>query len=109
MRMMKGNRRHTSKTKKKKPNASSFTIQKKDILLDSLIANLPRKSRKILKAVLRDNQVFVDGKSVRQFDHVVSPGQKVEVSWIHEAKRQHPKELNIVYMDESPVQTLNSI
>ncbi len=51
--------------------------------------------------MLRDNQVSVDGKPVTQFDHVVSPGQKVEVSWTTVVKRQHPKELNIVYMDDA--------
>lgn len=99
--MMTGNHNHKRKSEKKKPNASSFTIEKKDTLLDSLITNLPQKSRKILKIVLGNNQVSVDGKPVTQFNHVVSPGQKVDVRWATAVKRRHPKELNIVYMDDA--------
>jgi len=99
--MMPGNYNHKRKTKNKKSNASSFTIEKEDTLLDSLITNLPQKSRKILKIVLGNNQVSVDGKPVRQFNHVVSPGQQVDVNWATAVKQQHPKELNIVYMDDA--------
>jgi len=92
--------RHKSQQKSKKANLYSYTVAKKDTLLSSLISNVPQKTRKILKAVLRDGQVSVDGKPVTQFDHNLKPGQSVVVSWDRVALVKHPRELNIVHMDQ---------
>ncbi len=93
--------RHRSHSMEKKVNpSSSFTIKKDDLLLPSLISNVPHKTRKIIKAVLRDRQVFVDGEPVTQFDHAVKPGQCVEVRWNRDAKKEHLGPLDIVHMDQ---------
>ncbi len=89
-----------SNTHKKKRPPSSYTIEKKDTLLASLITKLPHKTRKNLKAVLRDGQVSVNGEPVTQFDHVLIPGQCVEVCWDRNVPLKHPRELNIVYIDQ---------
>lgn len=89
-----------SPSQKKKKNLSSYTIEKKDTLLASLLTNIPHKKRKILKAVLKDRQVSVDGETVTQFDHALLPGQQVEVLWDRIIQEKHPRELNIIYIDQ---------
>ncbi len=85
---------------KKKLRSSDFTVEKEESLLKSLLANLPNKSRSVVKAVLRDRQVFVDGKPVTQFDHPLTPGQHVVVGWDRAVPLEQPRELNIVYEDQ---------
>ncbi|PHR30184.1 MAG: RNA pseudouridine synthase [Desulfotalea sp.] len=84
----------------KKKNLSSYKVASKDTLLVSLIENFPKKTRKLLKAVLKDKQVLVEEKTVTQFDFVVIPGQDVTVSWDKSKVTHHPKELNILHIDE---------
>ncbi len=86
--------------KKRVNPPSSFTIQNDDLLLPSLISNLPHKTRKIIKAVLRDRQVLVDGEPITQFDHAVKTGQCVEVRWSREEKDEHPGTVDIVHIDQ---------
>ena len=69
-------------------------------LLECLLAFLPHKSRNVLKAVLRDGQVAIDGKAVTQFDHELRPGQRVEVRWDKNSPQQQPHGLKIVYEDQ---------
>ncbi len=80
--------------------SSSYTIETKDTLLASLLANFPSKKRKLMKAVLRDRQVSVDGEVTTQFDHALIPGQLIEVLWDKIVQNKHPRELNIVYIDD---------
>ncbi|MGI9538417.1 MAG: RluA family pseudouridine synthase [Desulfocapsaceae bacterium] len=89
--------------KKKKLNVSSFTLEKQDTLLSSLIGNLPHKNRKNLKAVLKDGQVTIDNEVVRQFDHPLRPGQRVEVKWDRDLKGKHLCALDIVHIDQDIV------
>jgi 23S rRNA pseudouridine1911/1915/1917 synthase len=79
---------------------SSYKVATKETLLVSLIDNFPNKSRKLLKAVLKDRQVSVEGKAVTQFDYVVIPGQDVVVSWEKAKEIAQPRELNILHIDE---------
>ncbi len=85
---------------KKKMRVDTFTVERDDTLLAGLLAFLPSKSRNVLKAVLRDGQVLVDGISVTQFDHVLQPGQKVEVRWDRTTSQQQPHGLNIIHEDK---------
>lgn len=98
---MKKKPRSHSKTKKK--SSTSYTIEHNDTLLASLLTNQSHKTRKILKAVLRDRQVTVDGEAVTQFDYALVPGQRVEVIWERVVQQKHPRELNIVYIDSDLV------
>lgn len=93
-------RRHPNRSKKKKANLSSFIIEQKDSLLSCLISHFPQKKRNVLKAVLRDKQVRVDGEPVTQFDHNLDPGQQVEVSWDREEKNNHLSNLDIIHEDQ---------
>ncbi len=85
---------------KKKMTSDTFVVEKKDTLLAGLLGFFPHKSRNVLKAVLRDGQVTVNDRPVRQFDHPLRPGQKVEVSWQKESAPRQPLGLDIVYEDD---------
>ncbi len=85
---------------KQKKKIDTFTVEKNDTLLASLLGFLPHKSRNVVKAVLRDGQVAIDGKSVRQFDHALRPGQRVEICWDKNTLPQQPHGLNILYEDK---------
>lgn len=93
-------KRYKGSSRPKKKGTSSYTVKTKDTLLPSLVSNFPKKTRKLLKAVLKDQQVFVDQKPITQFDYVVIPGQNVEVSWDRVKVTKHPRELKIVHIDE---------
>ncbi|MGB3209183.1 MAG: RluA family pseudouridine synthase [Desulforhopalus sp.] len=94
------NSRHRVNPGKKKSRIDTFTVQEKDTLLTYLLASLPHKKRNILKAVLRDRQVEVDGKPVTQFDHTLKTGQRVDVHWDRTAAQPQSRGLNIVYEDQ---------
>lgn len=96
--MKKRNVKERTGTKKK--NISTYRVERKENLLDSLLTNLSGKKRKLIKAVLRDRQVMVEGKVVTQFDYVVIPGQDVTVSWDRIVTPNVPRELKIVHEDE---------
>lgn len=91
--------RHSHRPQQKKADLTSFVIEEKDSLLSSLLSHAPHKSRKVIKAVLRDRQVFVDQKPVTQFDYSLKPGQHVAVSWKRREKSAHLGDLDIVHED----------
>lgn len=94
------NTRYRSGSGKKKITSDTFTVEKDDTLLAGLLSFFPHKSRNVLKAVLRDGQVAVNGQPVRQFDHELRPGQQVEVCWEKKSSPQQPHGLNIIYEDQ---------
>ncbi len=96
---MKKTRRRT-RPKKKTIKSDTVTVDKKGQLLDSLIAAFPHKSRKLLKAVLRDRQILVDNRTVTQFDYPLKAGQVVEVSWEKISLKKGPHGLKIIFEDE---------
>jgi 23S rRNA pseudouridine1911/1915/1917 synthase len=85
---------------KKTLKSDTFTVTTKGQLLDSLIAAFPQKSRKLLKAVLRDQQILVNNKTVTQFDHPLKAGQVVEVCWDKTPSQKGPHGLNIIFEDD---------
>ena len=97
------NTKHRPGPGKNKMKIDTFTVEKADTLLAGLLSFFPNKSRNVLKAVLRDGQVAIDGTSVRQFDHELRPGQRVEVCWEKKTQPQQPRSLNIVYEDKELV------
>lgn len=99
MSQMKNDRRR-SHSGKNKVDHNSFIIEQEDLLLPSLISNLPHKTRKTIKAVLRDRQVIVDGEVVTQFDHNLKPGQCVDVRWKRDEKEKDLGSLDIVHVDQ---------
>lgn len=69
-------------------------------LLDFLFAQLPNKSRKTVKAVLRDRQVFVEGKVVTQYNHPLKVGQQVRVCWEKKSFASLEHGVRIVHEDQ---------
>jgi len=91
-------RRKQSGRGQNKPGTDTFIVENDDTLLAYLFSILPNKSRKLLKAVLKDKQVAVDGTAVSQFDFPLQPGQRVDVCW-QKKTYQQPHGLDIVYED----------
>ena len=94
---MKNSGKRRSPVKKK---IDAFITDKEDTLLAFLLAKLPTKSRTIVKAVLKERHIFVEGKPVTQFDHPLRPGQHVEVRWDPAAAHKPGQELKIIHEDE---------
>jgi len=65
------------RTGPKKPQATGFEVKDQEELMKFLLANFPDKSRNKVKSILKNRQVFVDGKAVTQFNHLLRPGQIV--------------------------------
>jgi len=85
---------------KPKPTTTLLTIDHPGQLLASMVEMLPNKSRKLLKAVLKDRQVTVDGKTVTQFDYQLHPGHRVEIQWQRQDQQNPGHGLDIVFEDE---------
>jgi len=83
-----------------KIKSQKFTVASDSPLLDYLITILPQKSRNRLKAVLKAQQVLVNGKPVTQFDHQLKKGQRLEVQWERSAEPPPMQGLQIVFEDE---------
>jgi 23S rRNA pseudouridine1911/1915/1917 synthase len=93
----------TSKPRKFPENKlpeSRFIVEDDDSqLLEYLFARIPDKGRKLIKAVLRDRQVAVGGKTVTQYDHPLRKGQEVKVRWQKIPLDQLYKGIQIVFED----------
>lgn len=83
-----------------KKQVDTFKVEKADTLLAFVLARLPKKSRTLIKAVLKDRQICVEGKAVSQFDHPLLAGQTVEVCWDRGAAQKSEHELKIIHEDE---------
>jgi 23S rRNA pseudouridine1911/1915/1917 synthase len=82
-------------------NIDTFTVTRADTLLAALFRLLPGKNRAMVKAVLRDRQVLVDGRAITQFDHPLRAGQILTVHWDRGmAQRKAPQGLRLVHEDE---------
>jgi len=99
---MKKTETHRPDTKKKdvQTKATDFLVEEEDTLLAWLLAHLPQKSRSLVKAVLKDSQVLVDGRAITQFDHPLVPGQRIRVHWQRTATPRVHHGLNIVHEDD---------
>lgn len=83
----------------KNQSTDAFTIEHEERLLAFLLAKLPQKGRKLVKAVLGAGQVRVNGRPVTQFDQPLLPGQRVEVCWQQAAAPTPAPGLKIVHED----------
>lgn len=98
---MKNSSGHRTRDRKTPPpGVSDLHVEEEGALLAFLLARLPEKSRSSVKAVLRDRQVFVEGRAISQFDHPLAPGQLVRVYWQREAAPREQHGLHIVHEDD---------
>ena len=68
-------------------------------LMKYLIVQLPHKNRNNIKTMLKKREVLVAGKVVTQFNHVLQPGQQVELTASPAPGARQMKGISIVYED----------
>ncbi len=79
---------------------TQFKVTEETELLVFLLAKITSRSRNDVKALLRDRQIFVDGKPITQFNHPLKPEQVVEVKWRKAPEEAKYRGLNIVFEDQ---------
>lgn len=77
-----------------------ITVAEKTTLMDFLMAKFAGRSRSKIKFLLSNKQVLVDGKVVSQFNHPLTPGQKIEISKVRVQPEKKGKEFKIVFEDD---------
>lgn len=80
---------------------NSFTVVSESKLLELLLKQYASKSRSKIKKVLTAGSVRVNGKVVTRHDHLLKPGDEIEISWKPEAAPKKFKMLSIVFEDET--------
>ena len=88
------------KNNKERKNTVLIHVTISSQLMEFLIANLPHKNRNNIKSLLRNKQIFVDGQPESQFNYLLNPGQKVEISDSRSRMEKNFKEFKIVFEDE---------
>ncbi|MBN1339058.1 MAG: RluA family pseudouridine synthase [Bacteroidales bacterium] len=68
-------------------------------LMKFLMAQLSGKNRNNIKSLLTNKQVLVDGTPVKQFNHLLQPGQWVEISPDRIPREKKYRGITIVYED----------
>jgi 23S rRNA pseudouridine1911/1915/1917 synthase len=69
-------------------------------LMPFLLAQLPHKNRNNVKTLLRDRQVWIEGRAVSQFNHPLQPGQQVTIRGTKLPPERQYRGLRIVFEDE---------
>lgn len=87
-------------SKRKRTPDLQFTVSEPTELMLFLMDKLPNKNRKIIKAILRDKQVTVEGATVSQFNHPLDAGQLVRVSFEKTPELPQFRGLKVIYEDE---------
>lgn len=64
---------------KKKTRAAEYSVEETSELLPFLLKTLNKSSRNSVKSILTRGQVTVDGKMLKQHDHLLVPGQVVAI------------------------------
>ncbi len=82
----------------KNPGAG-VVVTEPDELMAFLVRNFPSKSRTALKFMLRDQQVWVEGKPVTQFNQALQPGQRVQLLRTKPPEEKTYRGLRIVFED----------
>lgn len=86
-----------------KNEKAKFVIAEKTELMKFLIAQLPQKNRNNIKSLLANKQVFVDGVPIKQFNHLLVPGQEIEIRWNRIPKEKQYRGISIIYEDSDLV------
>ena len=81
----------------------SLEVKEPALLMEFLLQNLKQKSRDNVKSLLRNKQVWIDGRNISQFNHPLKPGQKVLIRWSKPTEVFQDESLNIVYEDDTVV------
>ena len=77
----KGEKKEKDKNpRREKPQTIQFKVKQEAELMKFLVENLPHKNRNNIKTMLKKRQVIVNGTAISQFNHVLKPGDVVELS-----------------------------
>jgi len=95
---MTGKRHQPSSRSSNKP-PTRLEVTESTELLKFLLSKLAHKSRNNIKNLLRDKQVRVDGQTVTQHNHPLTPQQKVEVRWSKIPEEKQYRGISIVFED----------
>ena len=76
------------------------TSDREILLLDFLRTNLPQQSRTAVKALLKYDQIRLEGNVTNQFDTPVAPGQTVSINFTRPWQTLSNPRLRIVYEDD---------
>ncbi len=77
----------------------TFKVTENTLLMDFLIKNLPDKNKNNIKTLLKDGQVNVNDLVITKFNHPLTTGQKVEISWHKRPSSVTYQGLSIIYED----------
>lgn len=78
----------------------SYRVEANTPLMQYLLQTLRDKSRDNIKSLLRNKQVWVNGKAVSQFNHPLLPGDEVEIRRVRKTDLPPAHLLKIIYEDE---------
>jgi 23S rRNA pseudouridine1911/1915/1917 synthase len=100
---MKNKKESSDKEKRpgrQKPETIRFKVKQEAELMKFLIESLPHKNRNNVKTMLKKRQVVVNGTAISQFNHVLKPGDSVELSRRPAESALKMPGVVIVYEDE---------
>lgn len=91
----------TEKLPQRKPKATSErTVTEATSMMDFLRESFPDKSRTTIKSLLAHQQVTLSGRVIKQFDHILKPGDVVAVHWEKGKTTLESPLLSIVFEDK---------
>ena len=91
---------HQPLTEDMRKSTIRLSVKESVDLMKFLLARLPHKNRDNIKTFLRFKQVLVDGKIVTQFNHLLKPGQRVEVIRERIPRERQYRGISIVFEDQ---------
>ncbi|MFH0895250.1 MAG: RluA family pseudouridine synthase [Bacteroidota bacterium] len=90
----------TRRPLRKEAKETILTVESEDELLKFLLQNLSSKSRNLVKSVLKNKQISVNGKPTTKFDYALHPGDSVKVNWDIHSVEEPFKGIKIIFEDE---------
>ncbi|MFT4031689.1 MAG: RluA family pseudouridine synthase [Siphonobacter sp.] len=88
------------KDKYAKKEDTRFTINEPAELMSFLLAQFPGKNRNNIKSLLRNKQVYVNGKLTFQYNYALQPGEQVSIRWNKVPVAEQYPGITIVFEDE---------
>lgn len=99
MNKMQQKRTNTAQGNTQKDN-TILLVSENTELMQFLLSGLPKKSRNNIKSLLAHKQVIVEGKWIKQFNHKLFPGQKVEIRWNRIPEERKYPGIKIIHEDD---------
>lgn len=78
-----------------------LSVDEQAELLEFLMKNIAGKSRTNIKSLLVNEQILVNNKIVRQYNHQVNPKDEVTIVWTKQRDQKKLKGIKIIYEDSA--------